>query len=361
MVYRLEKVTSLLDEQRLDAVLINDKVTKRYLRTMDGGGCHILITRTDAFLILDGRYLEEARGREHDLNLILWNPQDEGSSYLTWIKKYMTEHQLQSIGLENDVSIDDYLFFKDFLPDGTKVLSAAFEKLRMIKDAEDIKLLKKAIHTGDEIYQQVLSELYIGMTDYEISAKLQYYSIKAGAARMSFDTIVGFGPSTAFPHGRPAGRILEKNQMIMIDFGLQLDGYESDMTRMCSFGDPGSKMKEIYQAVLEANQAGMAAMRAGNRACEADAAARAVTEKYGYAKYFTHGLGHGIGMDNSTELPKVNATTAGQMILQEGMVMSCEPGIYVPGLGGVRIEDNVWIHDGVGVQLDQTPKELIIL
>ncbi|MDR2976360.1 MAG: aminopeptidase P family protein, partial [Streptococcaceae bacterium] len=349
---------SLLDEQAVDAVLINDKVTKRYLQTMEGGGCHLFITKAESFLILDGRYLEEAKGKERDLTIILWNPQDEGSSYLTWVRNYCAAHQIHSIGLENSVSVAEYAFFEKFM-DKTEILSDAFEKLRMIKDSQDIVQLKEAIHTGDEIYKQVLSELYVGMTDYEISAKLQYYSIKAGAARMSFDTIIGVGESTAFPHGRPAGRVIEKNQMIMIDFGLRLNGFESDMTRMCAFGDPGEKMREIYQVVLEANQAGIAAMRAGNRACEADAAARAVTEKYGYAEYFTHGLGHGIGMDNSTELPKVNS--ASQMILQEGMVMSCEPGVYVPCVGGVRIEDNVWIHNGVGVQLDQSSKELTIL
>lgn len=357
MVKQLHKLDALLEDNKIDAVLINEKVTKRYLDTLEGSGCHILVTRKESFLILDGRYIAEAQEREKDLEIILWNAQDEGSSYLTWVLQYMKQNQLKSIGVETSISIQDYRKFETAL--NVHILSDAFERLRMIKPEKEIQCLKNAIHLTDIIYSKVLDELILGMSDYEISAKLQYYAIAAGAEKMSFDTIINLGERTAYPHGRPVGRRISPKEMIMIDFGFQFDGFQSDMTRMVSFGEPSAQMREIYEIVLEANIAGSQAMKPGVLACEADAAARSVIEKAGYGQHFTHGLGHGIGMDNATELPKVHAKS--NMVLEEGMVMSCEPGIYIPDIGGVRIEDNIWIHDGKGIQLNQTSKELKIL
>ena len=197
------------------------------------------------------------------------------------------------------------------------------------------------------------------MSEYEISALVQYYSIASGAQQMSFDTIVATGERTALPHGRPTSRKVKAHEPIMIDFGIQYQNYQSDMTRMCFIGEPDPKIKEIYDVVLKAQLAGLGAIKAGAKGKDVDKAARDVIEAAGYGEYFNHGLGHGLGIGEDGEGPTLNSKS--ETVLQEHMMMSCEPGVYVPGVGGVRIEDDVVIIDGIGVPLNKTTKDYIIL
>lgn len=176
---------------------------------------------------------------------------------------------------------------------------------------------------------------------------------------MSFDTIVSSGERTALPHGRPTGRRVKAHEPIMIDFGIQYDNYQSDMTRVCFIGEPEERYKKIYDVVLEAQLAGLKAIKEGALASDCDQAARQVIVDAGYGEYFDHGLGHGIGVTDSNEGPILNSKS--QTVLKEGMMMSCEPGIYIPGVGGIRIEDDVLIENGVGVPLNKTTKDYIIL
>ncbi|MCD7840816.1 MAG: M24 family metallopeptidase, partial [Erysipelotrichaceae bacterium] len=211
----------------------------------------------------------------------------------------------------------------------------------------------------DDIYQKVIQQIKIGMSEYEISALVQYYSIAAGAQQMSFDTIVATGERTALPHGRPTNKKVKAHEPIMIDFGIQYNNYQSDMTRVCFIGEPQEDIKKIYDTVLKAQLTGLAAIKAGTKARDVDKAARKVIEDAGYGEYFNHGLGHGLGVDDGSDLPILNSQS--DMILQDHMMMSCEPGIYVPGVGGIRIEDDVVIMNGVGVPLNKTTKDYIIL
>ena len=176
---------------------------------------------------------------------------------------------------------------------------------------------------------------------------------------MSFDTICGIGERTAYPHCRPTSRALKRGEHVMIDFGIQIDNYQSDMTRICFLGEPNTKIIEIYNIVQGAQNAGISSIKAGIDSEEVDRCARSVIMRAGYGEYFGHGLGHGIGIDNSTELPLLRPGK--HFILKEGMVMSCEPGIYIPGVGGVRIENDVAVINGVGVSLNKTTTDPIIL
>lgn len=351
---KLTKLTNLLDEKNIDCLLIESKVTKNYLNTLEGSGCKVFVTKKESFLILDGRYLEQANEHEKELTIILWNPQDEGTTYLTWIEKYMNQNGLKSIGVEATISIKEYQrvtqFSKPYL------LGEELNRVRMIKTIEEINKLSKAIQIADEIYLKVLNQLAIGMTDYEIAGLLSYYCMKAGASGMAFDTIIGLGETSAYPHVRPSGKTIQKGEIIMIDFGLTLDGFQSDMTRMSCFGKPSQLIRDIHRVVLRANEAGISQIKQGVKARDVDRAARDVIEEAGYGKYFNHGLGHGIGRDNSTELPKLNAQS--DMTLENNMVMSCEPGIYIPKVGGVRIEDDIWIHEGKGIALNKIDKRI---
>ncbi len=354
---KVTRLISLLDEKNLDCLLIESKVTKNYLNTLEGSGCKIFITKKETFLILDGRYLEQAKMKEKEFTIILWNPQDEGDSYLAWIKKYMIQNKLSRIGVESTTSIKDYLQLSDFSK--PFLLSNELHQIRMIKTRKEIEKLSKAIELADQAYLKVLNQLSIGMTDYEIAGLINYHCMKLGASGMSFETIVGIGETSAYPHVRPSGKTVKKGEIIMLDFGLILGGFQSDMTRMSCFGKPNQIIKEIHEVVLKANEVGISHIKHGAKASDIDKVAREVIEEAGYGNYFNHGLGHGIGRDNSSELPKLNADS--EIILEENMVMSCEPGIYIPKVGGVRIEDNVWISEGKGIELNKIDKKIQLL
>lgn len=352
----IDRVRAQLVASDIDAVLIKSKTMKRYLGTMTGGGCKVLLTRDQGYLILDGRYVTEAREREHDLEII---EHAQGADYLGIVRELLERAGAMSLGVEADeTNVVDYQRYEGL---GARIvlLEDEIPLMRIVKDADEIARVAHAVAVTDEIYEAVVAELHVGMTEYEISALLQYHGIRRGAEKMSFDTIVGTGPRTALPHGRPTARTIEPHDAVLMDFGIQLDGYQSDMTRVVFMGDPVPEMRRIYEVVLEAQLAGIDAMRAGAVAEDVDRAARTVIERAGYGEQFNHGLGHGIGVDDGTEWPLVRPGS--KTVLADGMIMSCEPGVYVPGLGGVRIEDDVVIENGVGRPLNATPKDLRII
>ena len=326
---------------------------------MTGSGCQVLITKENGYLIVDGRYITEAKEKEHDLEIILHNPHLTGRNYLGTVEEILKKENCKNIGVEAyNVLVKEYREIEKL---GVEVLLLGQEiaNLRIIKDNEEIEAMKEAIAITDEIYQEVIKHIHIGMSEYEISALVQYYSIKAGAQQMSFDTIVATGERTALPHGRPTSRTVKAHEPIMIDFGIQYNNYQSDMTRVCFIGEPDPKIKDIYDVVLKAQLAGLAAIKEGVVASDVDKAARDVIETAGYGEYFNHGLGHGLGIGEDGEGPTLNSQS--KTVLKEHMMMSCEPGVYVPGIGGVRIEDDVVIIDGIGVPLNKTTKDYIIL
>ena len=233
--------------------------------------------------------------------------------------------------------------------------------LRIVKEDEEIEAMKKSIAITDEIYQKVIEHIHVGMSEYEISALVQYYSIASGAQQMSFDTIVATGERTALPHGRPTSRKVKAHEPIMIDFGIQYQNYQSDMTRMCFIGEPDPKIKEIYDVVLKAQLAGLGAIKAGAKGKDVDKAARDVIEAAGYGEYFNHGLGHGLGIGEDGEGPTLNSKS--ETVLQEHMMMSCEPGVYVPGKYGIRTENMLickkWQQNEYGAFLHFEPLTLV--
>ncbi|MGM9912061.1 M24 family metallopeptidase [Floccifex sp.] len=359
MAKRIEKIQAFLKEENIDALLIKSKTVKKWMNTMTGSGCQVLITKEKGYLIVDGRYITEAKEREHDLEIILHNPHLTGRNYLATVESILKEKGCKSLGVEAyQILAKEYEQIKALGFD-IHLLDSEIANLRILKEDEEIEAMKEAIAITDEIYQEVIQHIHVGMTEYEISALVQYYSIKAGAQQMSFDTIIATGERTALPHGRPTQRKVKAHEPIMIDFGIQYNNYQSDMTRICFIGEPEPKIKEIYDVVLKAQLAGLAAIKEGAVASDVDAAARAVIEQAGYGEYFNHGLGHGLGIGEDGEGPTLNSQS--KTILKNRMMMSCEPGVYVPGVGGIRIEDDVLIENGVGVPLNKTTKDYIIL
>ncbi len=360
MAKRIDKIQNLLLEKNIDAILLTSRTMKKWMATMLGSGCKVLITKKQGYLILDGRYITEAKETEHDLQIVLHNPHTTGRNYLAAVEKILKEEKCQSLGVESSVVLaSEYQQMKKELDVDIIMLDEDITNLRIIKDQEEIEAMKKTVALTDEIYAKVIEHIRVGMSEYEISALVQYYSIAAGASQMSFDTVVSSGERTALPHGRPSSRKVKAHEPIMIDFGIQYDNYQSDMTRVCFIGEPLEEYKKIYDLVLKAQLSGLAAIKTGAKASDVDKAARAVIEEAGYGQYFDHGLGHGIGVTDSGEGPILNSKS--QTILKDGMMMSCEPGVYIPGLGGIRIEDDVVIIDGKGVPMNKTTKDYIIL
>lgn len=353
MAKYIEKIQTFLKKQNVDALLLKSKTMKKYLDTLSGSGCQILITIDDGYLLLDGRYLEEARQKEKDLKIICTDAIAQN------VCDIMHERKYRHLALENDqTSVKQYQYYQSEI-ENVVLFDEEIGMLRIIKEAEEIKRIQTAVDITDDIFAKVKSHIKLGMSEYEISALLQYYSICAGAQQMSFDTIVTSGTRTALPHGRPTDKKIQAHEPIMIDFGIQYNNYQSDITRMLFVGAPTEKMLDIYNTVLKAQTSALDSIEAGKRACDIDRVARDIIDQAGYKEYFGHGLGHGIGIGDGNELPRLNQTS--KIILQEHMLMSCEPGVYVPGIGGVRIEDDVLIQDGKGIALNKTSKELCIL
>ncbi len=232
------------------------------------------------------------------------------------------------------------------------------EELREIKDEEEIAIIEKACSIADLAYDHILKMIQPGMTEIEVANQLDFYMRSLGASGVSFETIVASGLRSAMPHGVASKKIIEQGDLITIDFGCYYEGYVSDMTRTFAIGDPGEQLKEIYQIVLEAQLAVLEVAKPGVTGKQLDAVARDYITKHGYGEAFGHSTGHGIGLEIH-EGPNVSVRAEKQFV--PGNIITDEPGIYLPGIGGVRIEDDLLITSDGNRVLTHSPKELIIL
>lgn len=353
MLKRIENFRKILNKKNVDALLIKSKTNKKYIGALTGSGVKVLITKDNIYQIMDGRYVNEAKTNTSGFENIVFN---QGDSYLQEVKNLLKGNCRLAIEASQTL-VKEYLEMNKYGFD-LVLLDNELEASRKCKDDKEIELVKKACEITDKIFKEAIDQIYVGMKEYELSALLQYLAISNGASGMAFDTIVASGDRGAMPHGRPTDKTFKEHELITIDFGITYQGYQSDMTRTVCIGTPTPEMKKIYDVVKEAQQKGVDFIKSGITGKDVDQHVRDFITEKGYGEYFTHGLGHGMGMGDG-ELPLLNQRSS--TILEEHMIMSCEPGIYVPGLGGVRIEDDVLIENGVGVSLNKTSKELICL
>lgn len=349
---RVNHIRQLLDTLKVEAILIKSKTNKRYVGALTGSGVQVLITKEHVYQLMDGRYINEANETTEGFEHIVYT---QGDGYLPTVKQLLLD---QPLAIEsNQILAKEFLRLQESgIP--LVLLDNELEVVRKNKDEEEIALVQKACDITDQIFMEAISTIHVGMKEYELSALLQYLAIKNGASGMAFDIIVASGTRGSMPHGRPSDKTFAEHEFITIDFGIVYQGYQSDMTRTVCIGTPDPEVKKLYDIVLEAQCAGVAFIKAGVRGKAVDEHVRNIIAGYGYGAYFTHGLGHGMGMGDG-ELPVLNQRS--ETILEEGMIMSCEPGIYVPGVGGVRIEDDVLIRNGKGVALNHTTKTLMQL
>lgn len=237
-------------------------------------------------------------------------------------------------------------------------VSGVVEKLRLIKTESEIKILKEAADIADAAFKHILEFIRPGVTELEVSNELEFFMRKAGAISSSFDIIVASGYRSALPHGVASDKIIETGDFVTLDFGAYYKGYVSDITRTVAVGKPDDKLKEIYGIVLEAQLRGLAGIKPGMTGKEADALTRNFIAQKGYGENFGHSTGHGIGLEVH-EGPALSIKS--DTVLEPGMVVTVEPGIYIPGLGGVRIEDDTLITKDHNETLNHSTKELIIL
>lgn len=327
-----------LKKENLDGVLISDPANVSYLSGFRGGDSYILLTGKKDFFITDFRYLEQAKSETDGFVL----ETADGISHFDLIAGLIQKNKLGKVGFEakrisyGEVSkIRDRLKKAEFLPTYDLV-----ESFRVIKTRAEIKLIKKAIQIDLSAFKQIADKVKAGNKERDLASMMEYQMRLNGAASASFETIVLSGRNSSLPHGRPSEKSIKSNELVLIDAGANFNGYNSDLTRIFFLGRIQPILKKIYCVVKTAQEKAIKAIKPGIMAARVDAIARGHIKKYGWDKFFGHGLGHGVGR-KVHEAPSIS--TRSKYILKPGMVFTVEPAVYIPGVGGVRIEDMVLV------------------
>lgn len=354
MMVRVEKLRKKMQAENLDSFLVTSPYNLRYLTNFTGTTGLAVITMEKAFFITDFRYTEQAASQAQGFEII----KNVGPIF-DEVADLVKRENLNALAFEETtVSFLEYSVLEEIINAELIPVSGMIEALREVKDEEEIAIIEKACSIADMAYDHILKMIRPGMTEIEVANQVDFYMRSLGATSVSFDTIVASGLRSAMPHGVASDKVIEQGDLITLDFGCYYQGYVSDMTRTFAIGDPGEKLKEIYQIVLEAQLAVLDVAKPGLTGIQLDAVARDYITKHGYGEAFGHSTGHGIGLEIH-EGPNVSSRAEKQFV--PGNVITDEPGIYLPGIGGVRIEDDLLITKEGNRVLTQSPKELIIL
>ena len=353
---RQQRLAEALHERKLDGLLVTHLPNIRYLCGFTGSSAVLAITEGRSAFFTDGRYTGQAREQVEGVpvRIVKGNPLAGAAG---WLKA----GRGRRLGVEAEhMTLEQRALFSGLLHSRMRLrpVSALVERLRAVKDADEVRRIRAAVALASSLFTPLLKRIRAGMRESEVAADLEYAARRGGAAGMAFETIVASGARAALPHGVASSQPIVNKGFIVIDFGVILAGYCSDMTRTVHMGRPGARARGIYQAVLEAQQAAVAAVGPGAATGEVDHAARKVLAKAGLGRYFTHSTGHGVGLEIH-EAPRLAKGLRERLL--PGMVVTVEPGVYLPGKGGVRIEDMVLVT-GKGCEvLTPTPRELIEL
>jgi len=364
---RQQRLQNSLSATRLDALLVTHPPNIRYLCGFTGSAGVLVITGKKRVFFTDGRYSEQARSEVQSARIVIAR---KGllATAAAWLSTHSLSTHLKTsrrtsskIGTEAEhMTVAARSRLAAALPSSFRLREAPalIEQARMVKDEKEIACLRSAVTLGACLFDRALETIRPGVRETEVAAAIEYAARKAGAEAMSFDTIIASGARSALPHGRASQAAIPAEGFVVCDFGVILSGYCSDMTRTVYVGRPSAEARGIYQAVKQAQQAAVDAVEPGIRVHEVDWAARKSLQKNGLAKYFTHSTGHGVGL----EIHETPRLAGGQSeILQPGMVVTIEPGVYVPGKWGVRIEDMVVVTERGCEVLTPTSKELVII
>jgi Xaa-Pro aminopeptidase len=352
---KLEKIRKKLNEFEIDAILINHPPNIRYLTGFSGSSGLCLISKDNAFFITDFRYKEQVKIQIKNFKKLIAT----GRTFLDLIQEKGIFKGLKKIGFESEhISFSFVSELKKRFKSTKFIPTKNFiEEISAVKTPDEIENIKTAIKISEKVFNEILNIIKPGVSEIEIAAEISYLHKKFGAEKDAFDIIVASGWRSALPHGVASEKKLKKGELIVIDFGCVYNGYHSDITRTVAIGRTSSEKRKIYQIVLDAQTKAIENARAGLKANELDSIARDYIKQKGYGKFFGHSLGHGIGTEIHT-LPRIAPKS--NYVLQKGNVITIEPGIYIPEIGGVRIEDDILINS-TAETLTTLPRNLIEL
>lgn len=346
---RINKIWEVILKEQLDCVIIKDVTTIRYLTGFTGDSSLLYIDKLKGILITDGRYVQQAKNEMRLFQVLEYT----GS---IWAAAAELAKGARTIGFDgNHFTYNEY-FELSSLVHHASLKSVDFGNIRMIKDNKELDMMLKAASIADEAFYKLLDDIRPGRTERSLAGRLEYYMRALGSEKTAFDTIVASGARSALPHGMATDKVVELGDFVTFDFGAVYNGYHSDMTRTVVMGAASDWHKEIYTIVEEAQRKGVKAARVGMTGRELDAIVRDKIVSCGYGEYFVHGLGHGVGLEIH-EMPNINKR--GNTQLETGMIFTVEPGIYIPGKGGVRIEDTVVLTEDGAKPLNGVRKQLI--
>lgn len=353
----LEKLQRSIAASGLDAMLLIDPKNRFYATGFQSSAGAVVVTRDDAWLFTDSRYIEAAEAAADGRYHVGQNDREHSLGVL--VKGVLDRQGLTKLGgEEHALSHEDYLSYEKAVGLSLIPSQRLIMDLRAAKSEEELVLMRKAQAITDEAFTEILDFLRPGVTEQAVAARLMYEMMRRGAQRMSFDPIVVTGARSSMPHGVPGETVIQAGDFVTMDFGCVYGGYCSDMTRTVAIGRATEEMERVYDTVLTAQLAGIAAAKAGVPGKAVDKAGRDVIENAGYGAYFGHGFGHSLGLDIH-ESPNASPSENREMPL--GCVCSAEPGVYLPGKFGVRIEDVIVFRENGCEILTKSPKELIIV
>ncbi|MBP1533676.1 MAG: aminopeptidase P family protein [Ruminococcus sp.] len=343
-----------------DCAIITDEVGRRYFTGMRSSAGTVLVFPEESFLIIDFRYIEKARNTVKNCEVILEASGAEAK--YAQLNDLISKHGAKTIAIDSQtLTVAELATMRNFLDaeipaDGR--FGGLIRKIRMIKDREEIDKMIAAQRIAESGLEYMFSTIKEGKTERELQLALDYFMLSHGAEALSFDTIVLTGKNTSLPHGVPSDSKVKNGDFVLMDFGAVVDGYHSDMTRTVCVGQPSDKMRKVYDIVLKAQLAALDKVRAGITGKELDGIARDIITAEGYGECFGHSLGHGVGVEIH-EMPY--ASPSSKAVLQENSIVTVEPGIYIEGEFGVRIEDFVVVKADGCENMTLAPKELMIL
>ncbi len=351
---RRSRLNTIFESHALDAILFTGLLNIRYLTRFTGSEGALLMARDGrAWFLCDSRYTSQAASQVCDAEIRQFADKTAGCADL------IRECRFTAVGFESArMSVADFLALEGALGrDILKPVGGEVDLIRSCKDQDECCRMEQVAGLASQALVEVLPLLRPGIREDDLARELEFEIRRRGAEGKAFDFIVASGERGALPHGRASDKVIRDGELVTIDFGAVLDGYHSDETVTVAVGEPGARAREIHQVVLEAHDRAIAAIRPGVGCREIDAVARGYIADHGYGDYFGHGLGHGIGLDVH-EKPVLSPRS--DAVLQEGMVCTVEPGIYIPGFGGVRIEDTVIVTANGHRVITQAPKAITI-
>ena len=354
---RQQKLRERLASTRFDALLVSHLPNIRYLCGFTGSAGVLVVAEERTVFFTDVRYDTQAHEEVKSAKVVIAR-----KSSLAAVGEFLARRKRRHglvLGIEAEhFTVAEKKRLAELTPSGVRLkdASSVVERLRMLKEEEEVRRIRSAVHLGAEIFERGLKVLHPGVREVEVAAEMELAARRAGADGMSFDTIIAGGPRSALPHGRASSQPIPTGAFVVCDFGVILSGYCSDQTRTVWVGSAPQDARRTYEAVREAQQAAIEAVRPGIAVGEVDSAARKLLKKSGLGRYFTHSTGHGVGLEIH-ESPRV--AKAERQVLQPGMVITIEPGVYFPGKWGVRIEDMVVVTAGGCEVLTPTRKEFL--